>query len=182
MDFHSSELQQAKLRTSYLKGLLTSGKEVSYDELQPGDLFVMSVVGYYKNGGDNGKVTEFRACRLCLKYKTDFFQTISSRQQLSELEAGIARLEHNKLVRVEETAEMRSLFPDLFRKFSVIRVGICGMQVCAHKDLSKVEIQLLANSASPTGIRSKWKVSTKPIYKPCECEAVPNHMHYILTC
>lgn len=73
-------------------------------------------------------------------------------------------------------------------KLIIYSQGIIAMSVCVDKDLTTHEIEMLANSQSPTGIKSKWQISTdKTFHKgepnPCPCEDHPEtRKHYLLNC
>lgn len=53
--------------------------------------------------------------------------------------------------------------------------GFVSISVCAPKEMSKEEIEHLANVESPTGISSAWRISEDTTFKggehmPCICE------------
>ncbi len=63
------------------------------------------------------------------------------------------------------------------------------MSVCVEKELSTKQIELLANTISPTGVRSKWTISNDKTFKdgissnPCACDQHrKTRLHYLLIC
>lgn len=67
-------------------------------------------------------------------------------------------------------------------------VGICHMQVCAHKDATDDEIVAVANRENPPGVSSgTWSV-TRDVsefwgdMRSVKCEQEPDRIHYMLGC
>jgi hypothetical protein len=66
-------------------------------------------------------------------------------------------------------------------------VGFCYMSVCAPKNFSPDDLELIANLRHPTGIERKWRVSNDREFasghpNPCQCEGNADKMHYLLEC
>lgn len=66
-------------------------------------------------------------------------------------------------------------------------IGIVAMSVCVTNKSTKEEIEDWANKENPTGISSKWTISTEDFQSgepnPCPCNRHPKtRKHYLLTC
>ena len=66
-------------------------------------------------------------------------------------------------------------------------IGICYMQVCAHKDSTKEEILEVANRENPAGTTNGWAEVADEDDKdkrlhPVICDNDKNRKHYILIC
>ena len=76
---------------------------------------------------------------------------------------------------------------DPFEGMTLLTQGLCCMSICVPKDTKRNEIERFANINSPTGISSKWKISTDEKFSggepmPCVCSKDPLKMHYLLNC
>lgn len=72
-------------------------------------------------------------------------------------------------------------------EFYFIANGLCCCSVCVPKGMSREVIEQIANTRNPTGIGSKWTISTDAHFSggqtnPCACDSDPNRMHYLLDC
>lgn len=71
-------------------------------------------------------------------------------------------------------------------EFSPYAVGLCYASVCSSLPAGQIAARL--NLSNPTGLSSRWKLSTDEKFKggepnPCICEDFPvTHKHYLLTC
>lgn len=71
---------------------------------------------------------------------------------------------------------------------AVVRVGLCGMQVCVPKRWTNAAVAEFANRSAPTGIRSRWQVCKRgssmldghPVRVPCEERK--GFVHVVLEC
>jgi hypothetical protein len=70
--------------------------------------------------------------------------------------------------------------------FEAYSVGICQASVCTSLSLRQAMKRL--NAEHPTGIRSKWRISSDATFATgqkngCPCDAHPaTHRHYLFTC
>jgi hypothetical protein len=73
-----------------------------------------------------------------------------------------------------------------------LMVGICHMQVCAHKDATDDEIVAVANRENPPGTSAGTSAGTWSVVReesefwgdlrPVQCQDDPERMHYMLGC
>lgn len=67
-------------------------------------------------------------------------------------------------------------------------VGICHMQVCAHKDATDEEILKVCNSDNPAGTSNGWATVLHEDSefwgptKPVQCVDDPDRLHYLVGC
>jgi hypothetical protein len=67
-------------------------------------------------------------------------------------------------------------------------VGICHMQVCAHKDATDEEILEVCNRENPAGTTNGWasivreESETWGDLRPVQCVDEPDRLHYIVAC
>lgn len=67
-------------------------------------------------------------------------------------------------------------------------VGICHMQVCAHKDATDDEILAVCNRENRAGTSNGWAHVCKEdgeFWKgvaPVQCQDDPNRIHYMVAC
>lgn len=66
-------------------------------------------------------------------------------------------------------------------------VGLGYLSACAPKSMSREDIEAAANVEHPTGIASRWRVSSDPTFRtgqpnPCPCESVRGRVHHLLSC
>ncbi len=66
-------------------------------------------------------------------------------------------------------------------------VGLCGMQVCACKDVTDVEILEVCNRENPAGTSNGWcevireeKQGEKAT--PVQCADHPDRLHFLVIC
>lgn len=69
----------------------------------------------------------------------------------------------------------------------VYTAGICSASVCAPKEMSVEAVTEELNATHPTGIESRWSLSTDPTFatgqpNPCPCEINPLRLHYLFAC
>lgn len=69
----------------------------------------------------------------------------------------------------------------------VYATGLVCCSVCVPNHFTAEEIEDVVNQENPTGISSRWKVSTDPTFKegkpnPCPCEKDPDRMHCLMNC
>jgi hypothetical protein len=70
----------------------------------------------------------------------------------------------------------------------IYRVGLCAMSACAPIDMSREDIEGLANLLHPTGIASRWQISDSKTFSggepnPCPCnDHSTERQHYLLSC
>lgn len=65
--------------------------------------------------------------------------------------------------------------------------GICYTSVCVEKDADRANIETYVNLHLPTGISSKWKISTDQSFaegapNPSPCPDVEGREHVLLDC
>jgi hypothetical protein len=69
---------------------------------------------------------------------------------------------------------------------NIYATGLVCMSVCADKGTTKESVEKQANILSPTGIKSRWKVSEDPFAdgspNPNECGYNSNRQHWLLKC
>lgn len=67
-------------------------------------------------------------------------------------------------------------------------IGICHMQVCAHKDATDEEILDTCNRENPAGTSNGWATVCKEDSEfwgkvaPIQCEDHPDRIHYMVGC
>lgn len=72
-------------------------------------------------------------------------------------------------------------------------VGICGMQVCAHKDATDEEILAVCNQENPSGTSNGWSKVVRedkgedslfegPNSQPVQCVNDAERVHFIVLC
>lgn len=67
-------------------------------------------------------------------------------------------------------------------------VGICHMQVCAHKDATDDEILAVCNRQNPAGTTNGWSSIVREEsefwgdMRPVQCQDDPERVHYIVAC
>lgn len=67
-------------------------------------------------------------------------------------------------------------------------VGLCHMQVCAHKDATDEEILAVANQENPSGTSNGWSTIVREVSefwgdkRPVKCADDPERIHYMLSC
>jgi len=69
----------------------------------------------------------------------------------------------------------------------VYRSGLAHCSVCAPKSMSREDVERYTNMNLPTGISSKWMISTDPKFatgdpNPTACERDSTRMHYLMEC
>jgi hypothetical protein len=71
----------------------------------------------------------------------------------------------------------------------VYRIGTVHISVCVPKDMTVEDVEYAANREHPTGIGSKWTVSTDKTFadgtspNPCPCDSHPSErLHYLMVC
>ena len=68
----------------------------------------------------------------------------------------------------------------------IYSTGPVFCSACVLKGLGTSYIEQLVNQLSPTGIDSKWKISTENFKdgtpNPTECKQDKNRVHYLLNC
>ena len=74
---------------------------------------------------------------------------------------------------------------------SIYSEGICFISVCAPADMPREVVERVVNLKQPTGIASKWRVSTSKWRKdgvevndsmPRECEKDCTRRHWLMEC
>jgi hypothetical protein len=73
------------------------------------------------------------------------------------------------------------------KRVSVYTFGLCYASACAEKDVPRDEVEAAVNGQCPTGISSRWAISSEPTFKdgqpnPCQCEQDHNRQHWLLSC
>jgi len=65
-------------------------------------------------------------------------------------------------------------------------IGFCSMSACVKKGLNKAEIERQANTYHPTGISSRWEITSDDFAdgtpNPCPCDTHSEREHYLLHC
>ena len=72
-------------------------------------------------------------------------------------------------------------------KATIYTWGVCSLSCCAPKEMTREEIENSVNEQQPTGIDSKWKISTDQTFSsgkpmPNQCEQESNNQHWLLHC
>ena len=86
---------------------------------------------------------------------------------------------------LDKATEILNRDPD--PKVVVYGTGLDTYSVCVPKGLSRVEVEDLVNRVNPTGIASRWTVSTDKRFatgetNPCPCEHTAERTHYLMSC
>jgi hypothetical protein len=72
------------------------------------------------------------------------------------------------------------------RNIEIYSTGIVHSSVCVKKGITIYEIETTVNNLLPTGISSKWKVSTEDFAdgtpNPSPCETDKDRQHYLMVC
>ncbi len=81
---------------------------------------------------------------------------------------------------------VKNKLPELEKGKRLYGLGqsICGLAVCAPKDMKPEEVEAECNRESPTGIHSRWAVS-KPADvqpNPIPCPDDETRQHFALEC
>lgn len=64
-------------------------------------------------------------------------------------------------------------------------LGICHMQVCAHKTVPHDAVEREANRENPAGTEHGWRLlldDAAENQRPVVCETHPDRLHYMLVC
>ena len=71
-------------------------------------------------------------------------------------------------------------------KVVIYSEGVVALSVCAEGTLTKEDVAAEVNRISPTGINSKWSVSSESFRSgepnPRTCENDPTRKHWLLVC
>jgi hypothetical protein len=72
------------------------------------------------------------------------------------------------------------------RDIEIYSSGVCALSVCVPNFAKPEEVETAVNEVHPTGIESKWKISTETFKdgtpNPCRCNDTVTRMHYLLNC
>jgi hypothetical protein len=69
----------------------------------------------------------------------------------------------------------------------VYSVGVVCASACAPVDMPREEVERAVNAQCPTGIASRWQISTDETFAngdpmPRECNSDPGRQHWLLNC
>lgn len=69
----------------------------------------------------------------------------------------------------------------------IYSMGMCFCSVCAPKEMDAFRLAKIVNEINPTGIESKWAMSTDPTFKtgeknPCDCPETDKKQHWLMVC